>query len=200
MAKTWSGGAPLKSNSGQLPRSGAFQPEPPGQVQRSALDLPDVAGRHPMRRTLLGLAPVSPCWRPWSTATGSMDASIKSSLPGPSRWSCNSAQVSLPDHAGCPMVPLVLVGDRDCAISVSGGRLWSCSTAADRRLKPLPTSPACAWTPSLVDRRRPAGRARTVGLRQKANACRRRTHPSTHPGLSGAAAPVDWCDGHHPHG
>ena len=93
------------------------------------------------------------------------------------------------------MVPLVLVGDRDCAVPVSGGRLWSCSTAADPRLKPLPTSPACAWTPPLMNRRRPAGRSRTVGLRQKANACRRRNHPSPHPGLSWAAVPVDWCDG-----
>ena len=88
------------------------------------------------------------------------------------------------------MVPLVLVGDRDCAISVSGGRLWTCSTAAGRRLKPLPTSPAYAWTPPLVNRRCPAGRARTVGLRLKANACRRRTHPSPIPVCPGP--PLRW--------
>ena len=91
--------------------------------------------------------------------------------------------------------PLVLVGNSDCAISVSWGRLWTCSTAANRRLKPLPTSPACAWTPTLMNRRRAAGRSRTVGLRGKAHACRRRNHPSPHPGLSWAAAPVDFCDG-----
>ena len=32
-----------------------FQPEPPGQGQRSALDLPDVAGPRPLGGTLLGL-------------------------------------------------------------------------------------------------------------------------------------------------
>ena len=89
-----------------------------------------------------------------------------------------------------PIVPLVLVGGRDCAVPVSWGRLWTCSTAANRRLKPLPTSPACAWTPPLVNRLLPAGRARTVGLRGKANDCRRRTHPSTIPVCPGP--PPRW--------
>ena len=36
--------------------AGAFQPEPPGQGQRPALDFPDVAGPDPLGGTLLGLA------------------------------------------------------------------------------------------------------------------------------------------------
>ena len=42
--------------SGHLPRRGAFQPEPTGQGQRPAVDLPDVAGPRALGRTPLGLA------------------------------------------------------------------------------------------------------------------------------------------------
>ena len=41
---------------GHLPRCGTLQPPPTGQSQRSALDLPDVAGPHSLGRTPLGLA------------------------------------------------------------------------------------------------------------------------------------------------
>ena len=48
---------------------------------------------------------------------------------------------------------------------VARGRLWTCSTAANRWLNPLPSSPACAWTPPFMRQRHPVSRARTVGLR-----------------------------------
>ena len=47
---------PKIKSPGHLPRCGAFQPEPIGQGQRPALDLPDVAGPGALGRTLLGLA------------------------------------------------------------------------------------------------------------------------------------------------
>ena len=42
---------------------------------------------------------------------------------------------------------------------------WTCSTAANRWLNPLPSSPACAWTPPFMNRPHPVSPVRTVGLR-----------------------------------
>ena len=55
-AKPWNGAAAPKSNPWASTAMRCVQPEPPGQGQRPALDLPDVAGPSPLGGTLLGLA------------------------------------------------------------------------------------------------------------------------------------------------
>ena len=79
---------PKIKSPGHLPRCGAFQPEPPGQGQRPALDLPDVAGPGPLGGTLLGLA--------LSHRAGALG--------------------TLPPAARTPQRPLVLVGDGGYAV------------------------------------------------------------------------------------
>ena len=54
-----------------------------------------------------------------------------------------------------PQRPLVLVGDYAVLDLL----------AANRWLNPLPSSPACAWTPPSMNRPRPVSRAGTVGPR-----------------------------------
>ena len=60
--------------------------------------------------------------------------------------------------AGCPTAPW-------CWWATAAMPSWTCSTAANRWLNPLPSSPACAWTPPFMNRPHPVSRARTVGLR-----------------------------------
>ena len=64
-----------------------------------------------------------------------------------------------------PQRSLVLVGDGGYAVPVSRHGAGSRSTAANRWLNPLPSSPACAWTPPFMNRRQHVSPVRTVGLR-----------------------------------
>ena len=58
----------------------------------------------------------------------------------------------------CPSVPW-------CWWATAATPSWTCSTAANRWLNPLPSSPDCAWTLPFMRQRRPVRQARTVGLR-----------------------------------
>ena len=114
-------------------RCGALQPEPPGQGQWPALDLP-MWLRFP-GRDAIGPCPSSPCWRPRHATTGSADVPQKAHRLGP------------PDDPA-----LRRCGSRSapwCWWVTAATPYWTCSTAANPWLNPLPSSPACVWTPGL---------------------------------------------------
>ena len=89
--------AALKSNPWASTACGALQPEPPGQGQRSALDLPDVA-RSP-GRDAIGPCPFSLCWRPYHRQRGRRHKKLTD-------W---ARQMILQLRRWLPQRPLVLV-------------------------------------------------------------------------------------------
>ena len=109
--------------SGRLSRRGAFQPPATGQGQRSALDLPDVAGPRALGRTPLGLA--------GAHRAGALDAVLPAAgTPTQETHRLGAADdpatplmVSLPNHAGCRSTPW-------CWWATTVTPCWICSAAA----------------------------------------------------------------------
>ena len=144
--------------SGHLPRRGAFQPEPTGQGQRPALDLPDVAGPRALGRTPLGLA--------GAHRAGAIDAVLPTAGTsaqeahrlGATDDPATPLMVSLPNHAGCPNVHW-------CWWATTATPCWTCSTAANPSVNPLPSLPDYGWTPPCMRQRQPVSRVRTAARR-----------------------------------
>ena len=94
--------------SGHLPRRGAFQPEPTGQGQRPALDLPDVAGPRALGRTPLGLA--------GAHRAGAIDAVLPQQGRRHKKLTDWARQMVMQLRRWLPQRPLVLVGDNSYAV------------------------------------------------------------------------------------
>ena len=130
------------------------RPEPPGQGQRPALGLPDVAGPCPPGRDAIGPCHSLPCWPPSERYYRQRGRRHKKLTD----W---ARQMILQLRRWLPHRPLVLVGDGGYAVPVNDGTgqpsgLLHCVGS---------TRPACAWTPPFMRQRHPVRRARTVGLR-----------------------------------
>ena len=126
--------------------------QPPGQGQRPALDLPDVAGPRALGRTPLGLALSHRAGALGPATTNSRDASHKKLTD----W---ARQMMMQLRRWLPHRPLVLVGDNSYAVL---DLLHCCQSLA---VNPLPSSPDCVWTPPSMRQRHPVSRARTVAHR-----------------------------------
>ena len=133
------GAAPRPQNQipGHLPRRGTLQSVSGGQGQRPALDLPDVAGPAPLGGTLLGLALSHRAGALGTLPPAARTSPQKAHRLGPADDHGTPLMASLPNHAGYRSTPW-------CWWATAATPCWTCSTAANRWLNPLPSSPACA--------------------------------------------------------
>ena len=106
------GAAPRPQNQipGHLPRCGTLQPEPPGQGQRPALDLPDVAGPGSLGGTLLGLAPSHRAGALGTLPPATRTPPQKAHRLGPADDPATPLMVSLANHAGYRSTPWCVKG------------------------------------------------------------------------------------------